>query len=202
MENLIFPSNLSAVISDGAEIVRKIKAGDQSAFESLYRFFYPRLSYFSGQYLPDAEMANSVAHDVFTELWERRASLENHTNIQAWLFTVAKNKSLKLIGRERSRQRYTDYLKSRQLDVNYQSLAAFNTDTFVFEELQQKVEQALARLSPPVRAVFEKSRFEEKKNREIAEELGISIKTVEAHISKALRLLRTELKDYLPLLFL
>ena len=190
------------VVTDRTEIVRKIKSGDQSAFESLYRLFYPKLSYFSGQYLPDTEMAHSVVQDVFTELWEKRSTLQSDTNIQAWLFTVTKNKSLKQIGKERSKQRYTDYLKTRQLDVNYQSLADFDTDNFVFEELQQKVELALAKLSSPVRIVFEKSRFENKKNKEIADELGISIKTVEAHISKALKLLRTELKEYLPLLYI
>jgi len=190
------------VILDRTEIVQKIKSGNQSAFESLYRSFYPKLSYFSGQYLLDADMANNVAQDAFTELWEKRATLQSDTNIQAWLFTVTKNKSLKQISKERSKQRYRNYIKARQLDINYQSLAGLDTDNFVFEELQQKVEMALSKLSPPVRAVFEKSRFEDKKNREIAEELGISIKTVEAHISKALKLLRTELKEYLPLLYI
>lgn len=190
------------VILDRTEIVRKIKSGDQYAFESLYRLFYPKLSYFSGQYLPDMDLAHSVVQDVFAELWEKRDTLQRDTNIEAWLFTVTKNKSLKQISKERSKQRYTDYLKNRQLDVSYQSLAAFNTENIVFAELQQKVELALTKLSPPVRLVFEKSRFDEKKNREIAEELGISIKTVEAHLSKSLRLLRAELKDYLPLLFL
>jgi RNA polymerase sigma-70 factor (ECF subfamily) len=193
---------LKDVILDRTEIVRKIKSGDQYAFESLYRLFYPKLSYFSGQYLPDMDLAHSVVQDVFAELWEKRDTLQRDTNIEAWLFTVTKNKSLKQISKERSKQRYTDYLKNRQLDVSYQSLAAFNTENIVFAELQQKVELALTKLSPPVRLVFEKSRFDEKKNREIAEELGISIKTVEAHLSKSLRLLRAELKDYLPLLFL
>lgn len=188
------------MILNRTEIVQKIKSGDQSAFESLYRFFYPKLSYFSGQYLLDAEIANNVAQDVFTELWEKRATLQSDTNIQAWLFTVTKNKSLKQISKERSKQKYTDYLKARQLDLNYQSLADFDTSNFIFEELQTKLEAALAKLSPPVRLVFEKSRFEEKRNKEIAEELGVTIKTVEAHISKALKLLRTELKEYLPLL--
>lgn len=193
---------MEGVIIDSTEIVRKIKSGDQSAFENLYRSFYPKLSYFSGQYLLDADAAKNIAQDVFTELWEKRATLQNDTNIQAWLFSVTKNKSLKQISKERSKQKYTDYVKIRQLDISYQSLAGFNTDNFAFEELQQKVELALAKLSLPVRAVFEKSRFEDKKNREIAEELGISIKTVEAHISKALKLLRIELKDYLPLLYM
>ncbi len=184
------------------EIVARIQSNDKGAFEELYSFFFPKLVYFSNQYLPDKEASESIVQDTFTELWANRHSLQPNTNIQAWLFTVVKNKSLKQISKERSKQRYNDHLKIRQLDLNYQLLDQFNASDFVFEELQLKIESALAKLSPSVRTVFEKSRFEDKKNKEIAAELGITIKTVEAHISKALKLLRTELKDYLPLFYI
>ena len=184
----------------GSDIVQQIKAGDKLVFEKLYSFFFHKLSYFSNQYLLDVDEANSIAQEVFTELWVRRENLTDNTNIQAWLFTVTKNKSLKQIQKLKSKHNFDSYLKSRQLEVNYKSLTDFDTSDFVFDELQQKVDKALSQLSPSVRIVFEKSRFEDKKNREIADELGISIKTVEAHISKSLKLLRTELKDYLPLL--
>ena len=186
----------------GSEIVKLIKAGNKPAFEKLYSFFYHKLSYFSNQYLLDVDEANSIAQEVFTELWERREKLTNDTNIQAWLFTVTKNKSLKHIQKLKSKKNFDNYIKVRQIEVNYKSLLDFDTSAFVFEELQQKLEDALNQLSPSVRQVFEKSRFEDKKNREIAEELEISIKTVEAHISKSLKVLRTELKDYLPLLYI
>lgn len=185
----------------GPEIVQQLKADQKSAFEELYQLFYPKLTYFSNQYLLDSIEAENIVQEVFANLWERRAQLANDTNIQAWLFTVTKNKSLKRIEKMRSAQHYADYLKMRQLDVNYQSLIVFDTSNLIFDELQAKLDQALAKLSPQVRIVFEKSRFEEKKNKEIAEELGISIKTVEAHISKSLKHLRVEMKDYLPLLY-
>lgn len=184
------------------DIVHQIKSGNKLLFESLYRFYYPKIAYFSNQYLLDSNEANSIAQDVFTDLWECRQKLTYHTNIQAWLFTVAKNKSLKRIEKLRSQYNYTGYVKRRQLEVNYQSLSEFDTSEFVFEELQHKIEEALQKLTPAVRLVFEKSRFEDKKNREIADELGISIKTVEAHISKSLKHLRMELKEYLPLLYI
>ena len=187
------------MILTGNEIVQQIKAGNKPAFEKLYRFFYHKLSYFSNQYLLDVDEANSIAQEVFTELWERRKNLTDNTNIQAWLFTVTKNKSLKHIQKLKSKQNFDSYIKARQMEINYKSLSDFDTSEFVFDELQQRVEKAISQLSPSVRQVFEKSRFEDMKNREIAEELGISIKTVEAHISKSLKLLRTELKDYLPL---
>ena len=182
------------------ELIQRLLSDDKNAFEELYRFFFPKLLYFSNQYLSDREAAHSIVQDTFTELWAIRKNLLDDTNIQAWLFTVVKNKSLKQLNKERSGERYKDYLKARQLEMNYHLLSQFDTSDFLFEELQTKINLALDKLSPSVRAVFEKSRFEDKKNREIAEEMGITVKTVEAHVTKALKVLREELKDYLPLL--
>ncbi len=184
------------------EILQKIKSGDEPSFEKVYRFYYPRLSYFAKQYLLDSEASKNIVQDVFTELWDKRNTLRNDTNLNAWLFTLTKNKSLKIISHLRSEQNYDNYIKSRQLEVNYKSLYDFDTSNFVFEELQTQLHVALEKLSPACRKVFEMSRFEDKKNREIAEELNLSIKTVEAQISKALRSLKTDLKDYLPLFYI
>jgi RNA polymerase sigma-70 factor (ECF subfamily) len=184
------------------EILQKIKSGDEPTFEKVYRFYYPRLNYFAKQYLLDSEASKNIIQDVFTELWDGRHALRDDTNINAWLFTVTKNKSLKIISQLKSKQNYDNYIKSRQLDINYKSLADFDTSNFIFEELQSQIQTALNKLSPSCRTVFEMSRFEDKKNREIADELNLSIKTVEAHISKALRSLKTDLKDYLPLFYI
>ena len=184
------------------EIVQKIISGNKPSFESVYRYFYPRLNYFARQYLLDAEASKNIVQDVFTELWDKRETLQHDTNLNAWLFTVTKNKSLKAISQFKSRQNYESYIKSRELYINYKSLDDFDTSTFVFEELQTQIKAALEKLTPACRKVFEMSRFEDKKNREIAEELNLSIKTVEAQISKALRSLKADLKDYLPLFYI
>jgi RNA polymerase sigma-70 factor (ECF subfamily) len=184
------------------EILQNIVSGDESSFEKIYRYYYPRLNYFAKQYLLDVEVSRNIVQDTFTELWQRRHSLHSDTNIQAWLFAVTKNKSLKAISQLKSRQNYDNFIKSRQLDVNYKSLSDFDTSNFVFEELQHKIQEALDKLTPACRKVFEMSRLEDKKNKEIAEELNLSIKTVEAHITKALRSLKVDLKDYLPLFYI
>jgi len=184
------------------EILQKIISGDKSSFEQVYRYYYPRLNYFSRQYLLDVEASKNVVQDVFTELWDKRNTLRTDTNLNAWLFTVTKNKSLKTINHLKSQQAYDNYLRIRLLEVNYKSLADFDTSSLVFEELQLQIQAALDKLTPACRKVFEMSRFEDKKNREIAEELNLSIKTVEAHISKAIRSLKTDLKDYLPLFYI
>ncbi|HEY4789493.1 MAG TPA: RNA polymerase sigma-70 factor [Bacteroidales bacterium] len=175
------------------------KSVDKSLFEALYQYFQPRLKYFANQYLHDSDDAQSIVQDVFTELWDKRNSLSEDTNIQAWLFTVTKNKALKMISKIKSRQNYDNYIRIRQLDIDYKALDDFETSNFLFDELQSKVQSALEKLPASCRMIFEMSRFQDKKNKEIAEELGLSIKTVEAQISKALKLMRNYLKDYLPL---
>jgi len=154
------------------------------------------------QYMRDCEVCSNIVQDVFTELWDKRQTLHIDTNLHAWLFTVTKNKSLKMISQLKSRHNYDNYIKNRELDINYKSLDAFDTSNIVFEELQAQIQTALEKLSPACRRVFEMSRFEDKKNREIAEELNLSIKTIEAQISKALRSLKADLKDYLPLFYI
>jgi len=186
----------------GNDILTKIKSGDTSVFETLYRFFHPRLKYFANQYLHDPETAKNIAQDVFAELWDNRNNFHDDTNIQAWLFTVAKNKSLKVLSKIKSQQNYDNYIRTRQIELDYKALADFDTDDFLFDELQNKIKTALEKLPPACRKIFEMSRFEDKKNREIAEELGISIKTVEAQITKAMRFLKNDLKDYLPLFYI
>ncbi len=184
------------------EVGQEIIFGDTNSFEKVYCYYYPRLVHFARQYLLDVELSKNIVQDVFAELWDKRETLQKDSNLNAWLFTVTKNKALKSIKRLKSQQNYTSYIKSRQLEVNFISLSEFDTSDLVFEELQSKIKIVLEKLPPACRKIFEMSRFNDKKNREIATDLNLSIKTVEAQISKALKLFKTELKDYLPLLYI
>lgn len=184
------------------DILHKIVSGEEASFEKVYRYYYPRLIYFAKQYLLDAEASKNIVQDVFTELWDKRHTLSTDTNLQAWLYTVTRNKSLKTINHLKARHNYDNYLMTRQLEVNHKSLTELNPSILEFEELQIQIQNALNRLTPACRKCFEMSRFEDKKNREIAEELNLSIKTVEGQMSKALRSLKADLKDYLPLLYI
>ena len=130
------------------EILQKIISGDKSSFEHVYRYYFPRLNYFSNQYLYDAEASKNIVQDVFTELWDKRNTLRRDTNLNAWLFTVTKNKSLKAISHLKSQQNYDNYIRIRLLEVNYKSLAEFDTSNLVFEELQLQIQAALEKLPP------------------------------------------------------
>ncbi len=86
-----------------------------------------------------------------------------------------------------------------ELKANLDALDSFDTSALTFHEIEKIIEDTLKQLPPQCGVVFKLSRFEEKKYKEIAKELNISVKAVEGHISKALKLFRTNLKDYLPL---
>jgi RNA polymerase sigma-70 factor (ECF subfamily) len=187
---------------DDKVLLHKMIGGDESSFEEVYRYYFPRLNYFAKQYLLDSEVSKNIVQDVFTELWDKRHTLRDDTNLQAWLFTVTKNKSLKTISQLKSRRNYDNFIKYRQLDINFKALSDFDTSEFIFRELEVQIQTALEKLSPSCRRIFEMSRFEDKKNREIAEELNLSVKTIEGQISKALRSLKKDLKEYLPLFYI
>ncbi|WP_423130183.1 RNA polymerase sigma-70 factor [Gaoshiqia sp. Z1-71] len=176
--------------------------GDEASFKVVYQYFYPRLYYFVLEYLPHREVAEDVVHDTFLTLWQKRADLQADSNLNAYLYTLAKNNSLKKLRDERYRQKLlqSPKLHPLELELNAAALMRLETSESDFSEIEQLVQATLEQLPPQCRQVFELSRFAHKKNREIADELGLSVKTVEGHITKAIKLLKINLKDYLPLL--
>jgi RNA polymerase sigma-70 factor (ECF subfamily) len=151
-------------------------AGDGPSFEKVYRFYYPRLNYFARQYVPDHEVSKNIVQDVFTELWDKREIFRSDTNLSAWLFTVTKNKSLKMIGQMKSRQNYDNYLKARQLPLTQRFIPILIPAICVFGELQAQIQKIGKTSSFLSHHPSKKAALRIKKNREIAEELQLSIK--------------------------
>lgn len=173
-------------------------AMDKVQFEQLFRMYFERLCAFARQYVSDRDTAQDICQKVFIRLWEKREEMDPERSIASYLFTSVKNRCLNHI---RDHKKY----RSRVLDVTCGDLEigmAITEDHFAVEELQQRIDAALNTLPPKCRKVFEMSRYEQKKYKEIALELDISQKTVEAHMSKAIRSLRDQLGDYLTLLLL
>jgi RNA polymerase sigma-70 factor (ECF subfamily) len=88
------------------------------SFEKVYRYYFPRLNYFTKQYLLDEDVSKNVFKDGFTDFGDKRESLDPGTNLQAWLFRVTKNKSLKIISQLKSGRNYDNFIKSRLLNIN------------------------------------------------------------------------------------
>ena len=183
------------------ELLQRLAKGDSLAFAHVVDVYQERLLHFSLHYLNSREMAKDVVQDVFAIIWEDHKKFLKVNNLSAWLFTLAKNQSLKKIERLKVSQIHLSKLQYRQLSLVQDSLTHLDTSPVIFDEIDSIFKQTLAMLPSQSKRIFEMSRFENKKNREIADELNISIKTVEAGITKALKLLRPALKQYLPIVF-
>lgn len=147
----------------------------------------------------------AVAEDIYMEAisqyWEKRYDLSSDTNILGYILTSVKNKALNHLRHLNVRTDAEDQLynhRQRELNFRISSLESCDPTELFTSEVKQIIRDTLDELPKQTRKIFFESRYENKTNREIAAELGISIKTVEFHISKALKLFRSRLKDYLP----
>lgn len=180
----------------------RIRAGDEAAFKVIYNRYIQRLYYFIREYVPFNDIVENIIQETMMALWEKRSQLAADTNLGAWLFTVAKNNCLyKLRDRRYQQKRFQPAeISDLELKLNMEAIEILDTSQLIFSEIEKIIEDTLEQLPPQCRTVFRLSRFEALKNKEIAEELGISEKTVEGHITKALKVLRASLKDYLPVM--
>lgn len=169
-------------------------------FRQIFQRYYQPLVHLGLQYLEDEAEAKEVVQDAFLKLWEIHKGMPSDSNLKNFLFTLVKNRCLNVLNRRQLLLKHHEKIQNLELYFQVQSLSKINSDYLELEELREKIEIAIAKLPPNCRQVFEMSRFEDLKNREIAEKLGISQKTVEAHLTRALKILREELKDYLPII--
>ncbi|QGY47739.1 RNA polymerase sigma-70 factor [Maribellus comscasis] len=182
------------------QLIDRLKNSDEIAFKVIYNNYFSRLYYFIFEFIPVKDLTENIVQDTFFTLWNKRKELKDNTNLISFLYTVAKNNCLYRLRDNRYRQKlFSNSIDSRELELNFETLNTIDTSVFTFRELEQIIEKTLEELPLQCRKVFELSRFKEMKNREIAEELNISVKTVEGHISKGLKIFRIALKDYLPL---
>jgi len=174
------------------EILTQIGKGNQNAFESLFRFYYTALSRFAFTYLKDADDAEEVVQDVFIKLWESRSKIETIQSVKSYLYRSVSNRCLNNIKHEKIKQIH----RSEVINTTGHTFDT-GVNTLEKKDLEKSIQIALETLPTQCRKVFELSRFQELSYKEIAEVLDISVKTVENHIGKALKIMRKELSDYL-----
>ena len=155
---------------------------------------------FAYSYIRNKTEAEDILMESMIALWENRDKWENDSNLQALLLTIIKNRALNYLAHEQVRLRAEDDInthRQRELNLRISTLEACEPDTIFNTEIQHIVRKALTKMPEQSRDIFILSRYQNTPNKMIAEKLGISIKSVEFHITKALKILRTELKDYL-----
>lgn len=168
---------------------------DKDMFRKLFFDFYPALCVFAGRYITSIETCEDIVQDTFLYIWKNRKQIEVISSFRNLLITSVKNNCI-------------DHLRKQAVRKNYSGeeiipeIANSPEEIYTIRELEEKLHTALAQLPENVRKAFQLSRFENMTYKQIAEEMSVSQKTVEAYISKALSVLRAELKDYLPLALL
>ena len=179
-------------------IVKNIQAGNIKSFEEVFINYCPYLEKFAEGYVVNSEEASDIVQSVFLTFWECKEKLKADTNLNNYLITLTKNKCLNYLKHLKAKQNYLQSLTPgiNALLFNTYALEQLNENKLILDELASTIEKAIDSLPVQCREIFIMSRFENMKYHEIADKLGISIKTVEKKMSISLEILRVKLKDY------
>jgi RNA polymerase sigma-70 factor (ECF subfamily) len=172
-----------------------LRTGDITAFEMLFRTHYQPLCNYAYTFVQDRDEAEEIVQSTFLSVWEKRENLEIRTAVKPYLYAMVRNACLNVLKHEKVKQQHA----AVEMAVAEKSVESV-TRTVIASELETRIYEAMEKLPQQCRLIFKLSRFEELKYSEIADQLDLSIKTVENQMGKALKIMREQLKDYLPLL--
>ena len=180
-----------------SDILLAIRQGNERVFETVFKKHYQALCNYACGILKDMDDAEEVVQSIFLKFWEQREGIEINVSLKSYLYRAVHNTCLNRLKHLKIQETYRQYVGD-YLENSYDSA----TDILDKVELESRIENALEKLPEQCRLIFKMSRFEELKNQEIADRLGLSVKTIENQIGKALKIMRTELSDYLPVVLL
>lgn len=179
------------------DLIDRLLEGDQTAFELLFRFYYPGLVVFAKQIVLDDAEAEEIVQDFFVQLWTGQKNVKKTSSLKNYFFVSVRNRALNFLKKEQIRKKSLIELKQLvETDLLYQH------DLFVVSDLQEQINKAFNKLPDRTREIFLLSRSKGFSNDEIAVNLSLSKRTVETQISNALKILRVELKEYLFLIII
>ncbi len=174
-----------------------------NSFNEIYTSYYKKSFFFAKSYVHDDLAAEDIASESLIKLWEKLKT-EKIDYIEPLLLTILKNKALDYLKHEEVKRTAFESMADwhqQELSIRISTLESCDPNEIFSDEVESIIRETLKLLPEQTRRIFLLSRFENKSNKEIAEQMGVSIKGVEYHISKALKALRITLKDYLPLFY-
>lgn len=174
-------------------LLRNIQQGDKKAFDTLFRKYYPMLCAYAHR-LVELEDAEEIVQDTLLWLWENKKTLIINTSLSAYLFKMVHHRALNRLAQQDAINRANTLFYEKMQEMLQ------DTDYYQIEELTKRIKDAVNLLPPSYREAFVMHRFRDMSYKEIAALLDVSAKTVDYRIQQALKQLRMELKDYLPLL--
>ncbi len=176
------------------------KKGNQRAFEFFFNKYYDHILGFCIQFIYDKPESKGITQEAFLNLWLNKEQIETINGIESFLYTYAKSKCLNAIRDQKVKERYkSKTLNEKERALDFEILNSMNFDSMALVELEELIKKSIQDLPEKAKLVFYKKRFENKKNKEIAKDLNVTVKTVEAHMTSALKILRLKLSEYLPL---
>jgi RNA polymerase sigma-70 factor, ECF subfamily len=175
------------------QLLASLMRDDESALGRLFELHYPRLVNDVYRLLRDEDASKDLVQDIFVELWKKRHDLDIHTSLRAYLKRAAVNRALNYIKAQRRTLLMDDNERwSANPDTSPQEIDLLNRN----ETLEQSLYAAIETLPEKCRLVFSLSRFEQLSHKEIADQLNISVKTIENQITKAMKMLRSALVNH------
>lgn len=184
-------------MTEHAEQLWQLSLNDEVSFKKMFEYYYANLCIYAKRYISDLSTREDLVQDMFCNLWINRDKIDYLMPVSNYLMISVRNQCLNHI-RKNSKQEFDYEIQIEKLPL----YAEVDSHLYLLQELEDIYNKTLASLPEEYRIAFVMSRMEDRPTAEIAETLGVSVRTVERYRNKAIELLRTELKDYLPLLSL
>ncbi len=179
------------------QLIQLLARKDEASFEQVFKTHFKNLHAYACTITKDDAAAEEVVQQVFTRLWERSEGLSISGSVSAYLYRAVYNESLNYLKHQKVRSAYGQHVVHTMKNETEHAGKRVQ-----LKELEGRLAQAMNELPEQCRTIFQLSRFEELRYREIADRMGLSIKTVENQMGKALKILRVKLVDFLPLTIL
>jgi RNA polymerase sigma-70 factor (family 1) len=177
------------------ELVTGLRNSDEMVFETIFRNYYERLCNYANSILNDMDEAEETVQNTFLIIWEKREVVDIHSSVKSYLYQSVHNHCLNRIKHYKVRRQHSEYYRSQD-----EAKVFSPSQELIGAELEEKINKAIEELPRQCRTIFKLSRFENLTYAEIADQLKLSVKTVDNHMVRALRILREKLKEYIPLL--
>ena len=178
-------------LMDERELVLRLIDGDEDAFCELYAAYKNRLLYFAMKFVKSREFAEDIFQDAFTVVWQSRRFINPDASFSSYLYTIVRNRILNQIRDMANEDKLKDHILPHAVDS-----ANETNNKILFDDLKDVLSRALEQLTPRQREVFNMSRDLQMSHKEIAEALGVSVNTVQEHISVSLKVIRAYLTKY------
>ena len=184
------------------ETKRELQKGNPEAYKEVFRLLYPRLKGYCKLFVPNESEVEDLIQECFITLWEKRETIDVQKRLESFLFVIIRNKCLNFLKNQRldSENISPEKLQTTELQYLYQLDLAEKEEKSLEELLIQTFQESVHTLPAKMREVFVKCKLEGKKQKDVAEELGISIKMVEKQIAKAKKQIRKQLLKKYPAL--